>query len=89
MLSEVGPQKLMEELKAQSPHYAKLLPQLPLLLHNYLSQRNTDSNVVVRELLQEQRRTNRLLQNLVYAATGFVLGMVAMQVVVRVAHFHW
>jgi ubiquinone biosynthesis protein len=36
MLGQVGPQKLLDELKAQAPHYAKLLPELPMLLRNFL-----------------------------------------------------
>jgi ubiquinone biosynthesis protein len=36
MLGQVGPQKLLEQLKAQAPLYAKLLPELPMLLRTYL-----------------------------------------------------
>ncbi|MFA9207663.1 MAG: hypothetical protein ACEQSN_05195, partial [Yersinia sp. (in: enterobacteria)] len=36
MLDQIGPKKLLEQLKDQAPHYAKLLPQLPRLLHEYL-----------------------------------------------------
>ena len=36
MLEQVGPQKLLRELKAQAPRYAKLLPELPQLLYQYL-----------------------------------------------------
>jgi ubiquinone biosynthesis protein len=39
------------------------------------------------ELLIEQRRTNRLLQGLVYTVLGFALGMVFMQIVIRVRLF--
>ncbi len=39
------------------------------------------------ELLVEQRRTNKLLQGLVYAVIGFALGMVVMQLVIRVRLF--
>jgi ubiquinone biosynthesis protein len=38
-------------------------------------------------MLVEQRRTNRLLQGLVYTALGFALGMLAMQIVIRVRLF--
>jgi ubiquinone biosynthesis protein len=38
-------------------------------------------------LLVEQKRTNRLLQGLVYAVIGFALGMLVMQLVVRVRLF--
>jgi ubiquinone biosynthesis protein len=36
MKDQIGPKRLWNELKAQSPRYAKLLPELPGLLHTYL-----------------------------------------------------
>jgi ubiquinone biosynthesis protein len=87
MLEQVGPQKLLRELKAQAPRYAKLLPELPQLLYQYLQKPAHDNSRLVQELLQEQRRTNRLLQSLVAAVIGFALGMVVMQLVVRVGLF--
>ena len=87
MLQQVGPQKLIRELKAQAPRYAKLLPELPTLLHNYLQRNTVDNTRLVQELLVEQKRTNRLLQTLVAAVIGFALGMVVMQIVVRVGLF--
>jgi ubiquinone biosynthesis protein len=78
MLDQVGPKQFWEQLKAEAPHYAKLLPALPRLLHDYLKQRAhggpSDTERHLRALLQEQRHTNRLLQNLIYGAGGFVLG---------------
>jgi ubiquinone biosynthesis protein len=87
MLGQVGPQKLIDQLKAQAPHYAKLLPELPMLLHSFLRGGRTDSSRAMDELLIEQRRTNRLLQGLVYTVLGFALGMVFMQIVIRVRLF--
>jgi len=87
MLGQVGPQKLMDQFKAQAPHYAKLLPELPMLLHNFLRVNPADSSRAIEELLVEQRRTNKLLQGLVYAVIGFALGMVVMQLVIRVRLF--
>ena len=87
MLGQVGPQKLMDQLKAQAPHYAKLLPELPMLLHNFLRSNAAASGRAIEELLVEQRRTNKLLQGLVYTVIGFALGMVVMQLVVRVRLF--
>jgi ubiquinone biosynthesis protein len=87
MLGQVGPQKLMEQLKDQAPHYAKLLPELPMLLHNFLRGNPGASNRAVQELLVEQRRTNHLLQSLIYGLVGFALGMVVMQLVIRVRLF--
>ena len=87
MLGQVGPQKLIDQLKSQAPHYAKLLPELPMLLHNFLRGNHGDNNRAVEQLLVEQRRTNHLLQGLVYAFVGFALGMVVMQLVIRVRLF--
>ncbi len=87
MADQIGPRRLWEELKNQAPRYAKLLPELPRLLHDYLTQRPGLQRREFEELLAEQRRTNRLLQGLVYAGIGFALGLVVMQVVVRVQLF--
>lgn len=87
MVEQVGPQKLLELLKHQAPRYAQLLPELPQLLHAYLRRGSADSGRELQELLAEQKRTNRLLQSLVSAVIGFALGMVVMQIVVRVGLF--
>ncbi|MBI3530977.1 MAG: ubiquinone biosynthesis regulatory protein kinase UbiB [Burkholderiales bacterium] len=87
MANQIGPRRLWEELKNQAPRYAKLLPELPRLLHDYLTQRPGLQRREFEELLAEQRRTNRLLQGLVYAGIGFALGLVVMQLVVRVQLF--
>jgi len=85
MVEQVGPKKFWEQLKAEAPHYAKLVPELPRLLHDFLTQRPTELKREMQQLLNEQRRTNRLLQGIIYAGVGFVLGLMAMQLVVRVA----
>jgi ubiquinone biosynthesis protein len=84
MLQQVGPQKLVRELKEQAPRYAKLLPELPGLLHAYLQRQGDSQQALVQELLVEQRRTNRLLQALVAVVIGFAAGMVVMQLIIRV-----
>ena len=50
-------------------------------------QRPGDDRRQLEELLAEQKRTNRLLQTLIYAGIGFVLGLLAMQLLVRVRVF--
>ncbi len=88
MLNQMGPQRLINDLKAEAPHYAKLLPELPRLLHNYLRHPpGQQEQRELRELLKEQKRTNQLLQSLVYGGVGFVLGLLVMQWVVRVKIF--
>ncbi|MEY2684844.1 MAG: hypothetical protein RJA09_1988 [Pseudomonadota bacterium] len=78
MLEQVGPAQFWRQLKAEAPHYDKLLPDLPRLLHDRLVRDPDDLREEVRALVQAQQRTNRLLQGVVYAGLGFVLGLVAM-----------
>ncbi|HSH89108.1 MAG TPA: ubiquinone biosynthesis regulatory protein kinase UbiB [Ramlibacter sp.] len=87
MIEQVGPQKLIDELRDQAPRYAKLLPELPRLLHQYLQQKPSDNRRDLLELLAEQKRTNRLLQSLIYGGVGFVVGLIVMQIVVRIRLF--
>ena len=87
MLDELGPKRFLTELKNEVPHLARMLPHLPRLLNGYLKQGAESQPVQNRELLAllaEQKRTNRLLQGLVYGAVGFALGMLAMQVFIRI-----
>jgi ubiquinone biosynthesis protein len=84
MIDQLGPRKLWEQLKAEAPQYAKLIPELPRLLHDFLRQRNGQDSRELLALLAEQRRTNRLLQGLIYGGVGFLLGLLAMQFIVRV-----
>ncbi len=87
MLEQVGPEKLLEQLKAEAPTYAKLLPGLPRLLQQYLKNQSGGSHRDLQELLHEQKRTNRLLQGLIYGGLGFALGLLAMQVMLRIRVF--
>jgi ubiquinone biosynthesis protein len=87
MIDQLGPKKLIDQLRNEAPMYAKLLPELPRLLFDFLKHSKPQSNDVMKDLLTEQRRTNRLLQSLLYGVLGFVLGMVAMQLLVRVRLF--
>jgi ubiquinone biosynthesis protein len=88
MLDQVGPKKLWKQLVAEAPRYAKLLPELPRLVHDFLKHRQNNDNAQLQLLIHEQRRTNRLLQGIAWVGGGFVLGMLAMQVFVRLHHFY-
>jgi ubiquinone biosynthesis protein len=79
MIEQVGPQRLLDELRAQAPRYAKLLPDLPRVLHDYLRRRPDTGHQELQLLLAEQRRTNRLLQTIVALGLGFALGLAATQ----------
>jgi ubiquinone biosynthesis protein len=83
MIEQIGPEKLMEQLRAQAPRYAKLLPELPRLVHEYLQHNKGSQHKELQELLLEQKRTNRLLQTICFTALGFVAGLLAMQVYMK------
>jgi len=83
MLNQVGPKKLWDQLVAEAPRYAKLLPELPRLVHDFLKHRQSDGNPQLQLLIEEQRRTNRMLQRLMWLGGGFLAGLLAMQVFIR------
>ncbi|MNV78931.1 putative protein kinase UbiB [compost metagenome] len=87
MLDQMGPQRLWRELKSQAPRYAKLLPDMPRLVHQYLSQQGRDNDETLKELLAQQKLTNKLLQIIVSGGIGFVLGLVVLQLLIRVRIF--
>jgi ubiquinone biosynthesis protein len=84
MQEQVGWRGLLERLKNEAPRYAQLLPELPRLVHRALQRRGDSDPAVLEALLFEQRRTNRMLRGLIYGGVGFVLGVLAMQLLV-----HW
>ena len=81
MNDQVGWRGFVERLKNEAPRYVQLLPELPRLLHQALQPRPLAQARALEALLLEQRRTNRLLQCIVYAGLGFLLGALAMQLV--------
>ncbi len=88
MIDQIGPKKLLDELRNEGPRYAKLLPELPRLLVDFLqnnARRTPDFQM--QALLAEQKRTNKLLQAIIYCGVGFVLGLIVMQMLVRVRVF--
>ncbi|MDP2368985.1 ubiquinone biosynthesis regulatory protein kinase UbiB [Rhodoferax sp.] len=87
MVDQLGPKKLMDEFRNEAPRYAKLLPELPRLLVNFLQGNQSELRRQQAELLAEQKRTNRLLQALIYAGVGFALGVVMIQFIIRVRVF--
>ena len=86
MLEQVGPKKLWDQLRAEAPRYAKLLPEMPRLIHDFLKHRQSD-NPALQALLQEQRRINQLLQRLLWTGFGFLAGMAVMQLIVHLFPF--
>jgi len=80
MLEQIGPKKLWNQLKAEAPRYAKLIPELPRLVHLFLQHQSQHvPNPQTQALLAEQRRTNQLLSRLFWTGLGFVAGLLLMQ----------
>jgi ubiquinone biosynthesis protein len=89
MADQIGPKRLWAELKNQAPRYAKLLPELPRLLHDFLRDHQGPASLgggrrALEALLAEQRATRRLLRLLLAAGIGFATGVLLMQ-----ALWHW
>jgi ubiquinone biosynthesis protein len=86
MHQQVGWRGLMERLKEEAPRYAQILPELPRLMHQRLSEPlrtfDRDSAALI-ALVSEVRKTNRLLQGLIWGGLGFVLGALVVQVLLR------
>ena len=79
MHEQIGPQRLLRELKEQAPYYAKMLPDLPRLLHGYLQQRPAeDLRRELRALTLAQQQTNRLLRRIVLAGALALLALIAL-----------
>jgi ubiquinone biosynthesis protein len=83
MGEQVGVEGLTQRLKDEAPRYAKLLPELPRLLHAALRPRQ--DSALMQTLLVEQRRTNRLLRAALWVAVGFAAGLLVAQLLLRYA----
>jgi ubiquinone biosynthesis protein len=84
MMDQVGPQKLWAQLKSEAPRYAKLLPELPRLVHDFLRHRQSTPATDLQRLIEAQTRTQRLLFRVLWGGLGFILGLIAMQVVFQI-----
>ena len=84
MNEQIGWRGMLVRLKNEAPRYAQMLPELPRLLHRTLQQQAAPrESAALLALLAEQRRTNRLLQAVLWAAVGFLAGLLLTQVAVR------
>ena len=79
MKEQLGPQKLWEQLKNESPHLVKILPALPRLLADHLQRPTEPSLTAMRELLAAQQRTQRLLVRGLLVVSGVLMGVVLVQ----------
>ena len=84
MKEQIGLTGLLQRLKREAPRYAKMLPELPRLVHQSLQHgAHGDIQRDVTAILKELRKTNRTLSGMTWAALGFIAGMVAAQILVR------
>jgi ubiquinone biosynthesis protein len=79
MNDQIGWRGLVARLKNEAPRYVQLLPELPRLVHQALQPKPATEQKMLEALLTEQRRTNRLLQAIVYAGIGFLIGVIVVQ----------
>ncbi len=85
MKGQVGWPAFRDKLKNESTRYAQYLPEIPRLLHQALLAQEKRDDPVLRELLQEQRRTNALLQTLM----AFVVGFIVAVLLLAAMDSHW
>ncbi|AOY91803.1 ubiquinone biosynthesis regulatory protein kinase UbiB [Cupriavidus sp. USMAA2-4] len=83
MHEQVGWKGAWERIQIEAPQWAKMLPDFPRLVHQFLERRALTSEAgqekLLAALLQEQRRTNRLVGVAVLLLGGFVAGVVLTQ----------
>ncbi len=87
MHEQVGWRGLVSRLKREAPRYAKLLPELPRLLHHQLEHGDQGLRRDLHAILKEQRRTNRMLSAVIWLGVGFGLGLLVARLVLA-AHEH-
>jgi ubiquinone biosynthesis protein len=76
MSEQIGPRGWLERLKAEVPQWSKTMPQLPRLIHQALAAHaRTPDETLLRALLHEQRRTNRLLTGAFCLVGGVAIGV--------------
>jgi ubiquinone biosynthesis protein len=85
MNEQIGLSGGYERLKIEAPQWSKTLPQLPRLIHHALASRHDAQhgqphNDVMRMILLEQKRTNRLLQGLLMFGIAAGIGAVVARV---------
>ena len=80
MNEQVGWRGLLERLKDEAPRYARMLPELPRLVHEALGAQTAQARALAEQreqlavLMREQRRTHRLLLAALCLGLGFAFG---------------
>jgi len=86
MGEQVGMTGMIERLKAEAPRFTHILPQLPRLVHRALQQAaepTSANDELLRMLVLEQQKTNRMLAFCVYFIGSVALALIAFQLYMR------
>ncbi|MBC7500060.1 MAG: ubiquinone biosynthesis regulatory protein kinase UbiB, partial [Herminiimonas sp.] len=86
MNEQIGFAGFIAQVKEEMPRYSKLIPQMPRLAHQALTQLARSENrdeELMRQVVAELRRTNRILMLVVYFGGGLIGGVVLLQIVLR------
>lgn len=90
MTEQIGLRGWYERFKVEAPQWSKTLPQLPRLVHQALISHHEApraiSDDLIRQMLVEQRRTNRLLQALLVFGLAVGAGAVIARVLIVLAY---
>jgi len=76
MLEQMGPQKFWQQFKIEAPRFAKLIPEIPRLVHAYLQRDPMAERDELIRLIEAQRRTHQNLQAILLLVLGFMAGIV-------------
>ena len=86
MGEQVGIPGMIERLKDEAPRFTHIIPQLPRLVHRALvnaSESTSNNDDLIRMLVLEQQRTNRMLAFLIYFVAGSGLALLGVEVYMR------
>jgi ubiquinone biosynthesis protein len=90
MTEQIGLRGWYERLKIEAPQWSKTMPQLPRLIHHALAARHDSpraaSDDLMRQILLEQKRTNRLLQALLIFGLAVGVGALVARVLLAVTY---
>lgn len=78
MKEQVGWRSMVERFKTEAPRYGQIFPQLPRLVHQALvaaAQPQNGEAELLRRLVAEQKRTNRMLAVILYFGCGILTGV--------------
>ncbi|KND58622.1 Ubiquinone biosynthesis monooxygenase UbiB [Candidatus Paraburkholderia schumanniana] len=83
MNEQIGWRGWYERLQMEAPQWSKTIPQLPRLIHHLLAEHHdapkSGNDETIRQLLAEQKRTNRLLMTLLAVGLIAMAGVVVAQ----------